>query len=69
MEFPEIMKAKELCEYLSVGRDALDGLIKNGLPFFTLNNNPKSHKRFKKSDVDEWISKKSGKQPSPYSVP
>lgn len=60
-EFPEIMTIMELEKYLKVGRHVILLYCKQGMPYFTLTDHPASHKRFKKSDVDEWISNR-GKQ-------
>ncbi len=58
-DYQEIMKIDEVCDYLRTNRSIVLDFIKEGMPFFTLNKNPNSHKRFKKSDIDEWISKRS----------
>lgn len=55
VNYPEIMTVEQICGYLAVSREIVNGYIKDGMPYFTLKKNPNSHKRFKKSDVDQWI--------------
>lgn len=58
-ETPEIMTMDEVCTYLRASRPNLKGMIAEGLPFFTLTGSEDSHKRFKKTDVDSWVSERS----------
>jgi hypothetical protein len=63
MEQTEIMTMKEICGYLRANRNLVLGLIDDGLPYFLLDgHNKNSHKRFKKSEVDDWLSRKSRRE-------
>jgi hypothetical protein len=60
--YPEIMTMEQICGYLAVHRDIVKGYVEDGMPYFTLTKSPTSHKRFKKSDIDQWITTKRTKK-------
>jgi hypothetical protein len=54
----DVMTMDELVSYLRINRKNINKMIVDGLPYFLLDsNNPNSHKRFRKQDVDNFIIK------------